>query len=131
MQTAFGDSDEEALDQEHPVPDNTDHAFMPDNPVQPLPGLSSAPVPLDMVDFMHTCAAYDMHNVFIMQCKIKYQIILLRLLILLMIFLCLLLQTGFNPRDIPYRTMRTMSDRIIKQILPGKEIKKVDLHEGW
>ena len=47
-------------------------------------------------------------------------------------FLCDLwyLQSNFRSEDIPYRTMRTMSDRLIKQILPDEKIHKVDLHEG-
>jgi hypothetical protein len=49
--------------------------------------------------------------------------------ILYLLFL-LLLQPQFNPSDIPFRTMRTMSNRLIKELLPGEQIKHVDLHEG-
>ncbi len=44
-----------------------------------------------------------------------------------------LLQRGFNPQDVPdvpYRTMRTMANHILKDILPEEKIIKVDLHEG-
>lgn len=40
------------------------------------------------------------------------------------------LQSQFNPRDVPYRTMRTMSNSIMNEMLPGEKIYKVDLHEG-
>ena len=39
-------------------------------------------------------------------------------------------QSNFNPSDVPFRTMRTMSNRILKEMLPNEQIKKVDLHEG-
>jgi hypothetical protein len=45
-------------------------------------------------------------------------------------YLVYLLQSNFNPNDIPFRTMRTMSERVIAKILPDEQIKKVDLHEG-
>ena len=40
------------------------------------------------------------------------------------------LQSQFNPRDVPYRTMGTMSNSIMNEMLPGEKIHKVDLHEG-
>ena len=62
-------------------------------------------------------------------------LILLMTLILLFVLIVLIVLTGklqpqFNPSDIPFRTMRTMSNRLIKEILPGEQIKHVDLHEG-
>ncbi len=40
------------------------------------------------------------------------------------------LQSNFNPKDIPYRNMHTMSNCLIKAILPDEQIIKVDLHQG-
>ena len=55
---------------------------------------------------------------------------LCHLVYLLYLFHLLYLQPQFNPSDIPFRSMRTMSNRLIKEILPGEQIKHVDLHEG-
>jgi hypothetical protein len=40
------------------------------------------------------------------------------------------LQSDFNPKDISFRTLRTMSDRLIKQMMPDEKVHKIDLHEG-
>ena len=40
------------------------------------------------------------------------------------------LQHNFNPSEVPFRTMRTMGDQIMKEMLPEEHIHKVDLHEG-
>ncbi len=41
-------------------------------------------------------------------------------------------QDNFNPEDIPFRTLPTMSDTVLKTILPDKEGKvfSANLHEG-
>ncbi len=43
-----------------------------------------------------------------------------------------LFQRGFNPQDasVPYRTMRTMANHILEDILPEEKILRVNLHEG-
>ncbi len=33
-------------------------------------------------------------------------------------------------KEVPFRTMRTMSNSIMNEMFPGEKIHKVDLHEG-
>jgi hypothetical protein len=42
------------------------------------------------------------------------------------------IQDNFNPEDIPFRTLPTMSDTVLKTMLPDKEGKvfSANLHEG-
>ena len=61
---------------------------------------------------------------------LSYLFYLWHLFCFLYLLFLLYLQPQFNPSDIPFRTMRTMSNRLIKEILPGEQIKHVDLHEG-
>ena len=36
-------------------------------------------------------------------------------------------QSQFNPRDVPFRTMRTMSNSIMNEMFPGEKIHKVEV----
>jgi hypothetical protein len=55
-----------------------------------------------------------------------FNLLYLRVYLLYLLYL----QPNFNPSEVPFRTMRTMGDRIMKQMLPEEHIHKVDLHEG-
>ena len=50
--------------------------------------------------------------------------------LLIDLFYFVYLQPNFNPSEVPFRTMRTMGDRIMKEMLPEEHIHKVNLHEG-
>jgi hypothetical protein len=41
-----------------------------------------------------------------------------------------LVQSGFNPEDVPYHSLTTMATNITDQIMPDATIHKVSLHEG-
>jgi hypothetical protein len=72
-----------------------------------------------------SCIVYLCYLLYLL--NIEY---LCHLVYLLYLLHLLYLQLQFNPSDIPFRSMRTMSNRLIKEILPGEQIKHVDLHEG-
>ena len=47
-----------------------------------------------------------------------------------MLIVLFYLQKQFNPKEVPFRTMHTMSNSIMNEMFPGEKIQKVDLHEG-
>jgi hypothetical protein len=39
-------------------------------------------------------------------------------------------QPSYNPADVPYRTMKSLSKRIVSGVLPDANVNRVSLHEG-
>ena len=39
-------------------------------------------------------------------------------------------QASYNSADVPFRTLKSMSKRIVSSVLPDAKVNRISLHEG-